>query len=124
MLPTLNYFLIFIFVKHNFSGVNKCVFKCTCARDRPFSFPYPLKICVALLRTVLIPLPRGDHGRRLKVVMVEGFPLFGTMAFVICCVQHSWFGCRVGSDVVVVNILPQGSMTIQSKTRNDVHLLL
>ena len=39
--------------------------------------------------------------------MVEGFPLFATMAFVICCVTKEgsstpikdWFGCRVDSDV-------------------------
>ena len=39
--PDLNFFLFFIFVKYNFSGVNKCVFKYACAQDRPFSFPYP-----------------------------------------------------------------------------------
>ena len=57
-----------------------------------------------------LPLPRGDHGRRLmvgKVVMVEGFPLFATMVFGICCVTKGgsrtpikdWFGCRVDSDL-------------------------
>ena len=25
------------------------------------------------------PFPRGDHGRRLNDLMVEGFPLFATM---------------------------------------------
>ena len=44
------------------------------------------------------------NARRLKVVMVEGFPSFGTKAFVICFCdhrrqQHSWFGRRAGSDV-------------------------
>ena len=52
------------------------------------------------------------NARRLKVVMVERFPSFGTKAFVICCVAtedsntpslavRSWFRC------VVVNILPR-----------------
>ena len=39
--------------------------------------------------------------------MVEGFPLFATMAFVICCVTKEggitrikdWFGCRADLDV-------------------------
>ena len=55
------------------------------------------------------PLPRDDHGGRLKVVMVEGFPLFATMALVICFVTKEgsstrikdWFGCRVESDVLM-----------------------
>ena len=95
--------------------------------------PIPLKICVALLR--IDALPRGDHGRRLKVVMVEGFPLFATMAFVVCCVTKEgsstpikdWFGCRVDSDVSLSTFYHEfcnGKFDDQSKTRNDVHLLL
>ena len=107
MPPTSTFFLFFIFVKYNFSGADKCVFKYTCTRDRPFSFPYPSKY--AWHFCALMPLPRGDHGRRLKVVMVEGFPLFATMAFVICCVTKEgsstpikdWFGCKVDSDVLL-----------------------
>ena len=41
--------------------------------------PIPLKICVALLRIVLTPLPRD-----IKCKEVEGFPSFGTKTFVIC----------------------------------------
>ena len=35
----------------------------------------------------------------LEVVMVEGFPSFGTKACDHRRQQHSWFGCRAGSDV-------------------------
>ena len=64
--PDLNLFFIFYFVKYNFSGVNKCVFKYTCAQDHPFSFPYPSKYVLALLRTVS-PFPRD-----IKCKEVEG----------------------------------------------------
>ena len=38
--------------------------------------------------------------------------------------QHSWFGCRVGSDVSLSIFATESSMTSQLKRRNDVHLLL
>ena len=41
------------------------------------------------------PLSGDDHGRRLKVVMVEGFPLFATMAFVICFVTKEGSSTRI-----------------------------
>ena len=72
------------------------------------------------------------NARRLKVVMVEGFPAFGTKAFVICCVTTE-DSSTPGLAVELVQMcqyfttgfaMKTGSMTSQSKTRNDVHLLL
>ena len=92
----------------------------------------PLKICVALLRIVSL-FPRDINARRLKVVMVEGFPSFGTKAFVICCVTIEDSNtpslavelvqmCRC--QYFTTGFAMESSMTSQSKTRNDVHLLL
>ena len=95
--------------------------------------PIPLKICVALLRIVLsnwrhfhviLNAKRLEPG--LEVVMVEGFPSFGTKACDHRRQQQSWFGCRAGSDVSSIfytGFATESSMTSQSKTRNDVHLL-
>ena len=92
----------------------------------------PLKICVALLRIVSL-FPRDINARRLKVVMVEGFPSFGTKAFVICCVTTEDSNtpslavelvqmCRC--QYFTTGFATESSMTSQSKTRNDLHLLL
>ena len=70
--------------------------------------------------------------RRLKVVTVEGFSSFGTKAFVICCVTTEDNNtpslavelvqmCR---QYFTTGFATESSMTSQSKTRNDVHLLL
>ena len=71
--------------------------------------------------------------RRLKVVMVESFPSFGTKAFVICrgttedsntpslAVELIQM-CR--GQYFTTGFATESSMTSQSKTRNDVHLLL
>ena len=85
--PQPQYFLFFfIFVKYNFSGAIKCVFKYTCTRNQPFSFAYWYPSKYAWHFCALTQLSQDDHGRRLKVVIVEGFRLFTTMAFVICSV--------------------------------------
>ena len=74
-----------------------------------------------------------SNARRLKVVMVEGFPSFGTKASVICCVTTEDSNtpslavelvqmCRC--QYFTTGFATESSMTSQSKTRNDVHLLL
>ena len=73
------------------------------------------------------------NARRLKIVMIEGFPSFGTKAFVICCVTtedsntpslavESVQMCRC--QYFTTGFATESSMTSQSKTRNDVHLPL
>ena len=90
--------------------------------------PIPLKICVELLRIVLTPFPRD-----IKCKEVESFPSFGTKAFVICCVTTEDSNtpslavelvqmCRC--QYFNTGFATESSMTSQSKTRNDVHLLL
>ena len=73
------------------------------------------------------------NARRLKVVMVEGFPSFGPKAFVTCCVTTEDSNTPSLAVELVQNCLCQyfttgfateSSMTSQSKVRNDVHLLL
>ena len=74
------------------------------------------------------------NARRLKVVMVEAFPLFGTKACVVFCVTTEDSNINTpGLAVELVRMCRQffttgfateSSMTSQSKTRNDVHLLL
>ena len=63
--------------------------------------------------------------------MVEGFPLFGTKAFVICCVTTEDSNTP-GLAVELVQMCCQyfttgfaieSWMTSQSKTHNNVHLL-
>ena len=69
------------------------------------------------------------NARKLKVVMVEHFPLFGTKAFVICCVTTEDSNtpglavelvqmCRC--QYFTMGFATESSMTSQSKTRNDV----
>ena len=88
--------------------------------------PIPLKICVELLRIVLTPFPRDIKSRKLKVGMVE-------KAFVICCVTTEDSNtpslavelvqmCRC--QYFTTGFATESSMTSQSKTPNDVHLLL
>ena len=90
--------------------------------------PIPLKICVELLRIVLTPFPRD-----IKCKEVEGFLLFGAKAFVICCVTTEDSNtpslavelvqmCRC--QYFTTGFATESSMTSQSKTRNEVHLLL
>ena len=73
------------------------------------------------------------NARRLKVVMAETFPSFGTKAFVIRCVTTEDSNtpslvvelvqmCRC--QYFTTGFATESSMTSQSKTRNDVHLLL
>ena len=73
------------------------------------------------------------NARRMKVVMVECFPSFGTKAFVICCVATEDSNtpslavelvqmCRC--QYFTTGFATESSMTSQSKTRNDVPLLL
>ena len=90
--------------------------------------PIPLKICVELLRIVLTPFPRD-----IKCKEVEGFPSFGTKAFVICCVTTEDSNTpSLAVELVqmcccqhlTTGFATESSMTSQSKTRNDVHLLL
>ena len=78
-------------------------------------------------------LYREVEGRRLKVVMVESFPLFGTKTFVICFATTKDSNTP-GLAVELVQMCrcqdfstgfaTESSTTSQSKTRNDVHLLL
>ena len=73
------------------------------------------------------------NARRLKVVMVERFPSFGTKAFVICYVATEDSNtpslavelaqmCRC--QYFTTSFATESSMNSQSKTRNDVPLLL
>ena len=72
------------------------------------------------------------NARRLKVVKVEGFPSFGTKAFVICCVTTEDNTPSLAVELVqmcrcqyfTTCFAMESSMTSQSKTRNHVHLLL
>ena len=90
--------------------------------------PIPLKICVELLRIVLTPFSRD-----IKCKKVEGFPLFGTKAFVICCVTTEDSNTPSLAVELVqmchcqysnMGFAIESSMTSQSKTHNNVHLLL
>ena len=73
------------------------------------------------------------NARRLKVLVVDGFPSFGAKAFVICCMTTEDSNtpslavelvqmCRC--QYFTTGFATESSMTSQSKTRNDVHLLL
>ena len=64
---------------------------------------------------------------------VEGFPSFGTKAFVICCVTTEDSNTpslpvelvqMCCCQYLTTGFATESSMTSQSKTRNDVHLLL
>ena len=83
------------------------------------------------------PLPRDNHGSRLKVVMVESlsFVCHNGLCNLFCDQrkqQHSYkrlVGCRVDLDVSLSTFyhnffVMESSMTGQSKTRNVKHLLL
>ena len=85
-------------------------------------------------KIALAPFPRDIKCKEVEgSVMVEGFPSFGTKAFVICCVTTEDSNtpslavelvqmCRC--QYFTTGFATESSMTGQSKTRNDVHLLL
>ena len=64
--------------------------------------------------------------------MVEGFPSFGTKAFVICCVTTEDSNTpglavelvRMCRQYFTTGFALESLMTSQSKTRNDMHLQL
>ena len=111
--PRPQFFLFFIFVKYNFSGVNKCVFKYTCAQDRPFSFPCPSKyawnFCALYWRHFHVIL----NARRLKVGTVE-------KAFVIGTLRYRYYRLRttVGRGRTISRALGR----LQSRRRENTKL--